>query len=76
MKRTTKGILLPALRALREEKSLSRKIIADAVGLDLSTLYRLEKGITGASPQTAEDLAAYFRVPIEDLKKNMQAVAL
>jgi transcriptional regulator with XRE-family HTH domain len=76
MKRTTKGILLPSLYDLRKEKNLTRRAISEAIGLEISTIYRLEKGITGASYQTAEDLAGYLGVSIEALKKNMHAIAL
>lgn len=75
MKRTTKGISLPALRDLREQKSLTRKAISDAIGINLATLYRLETGRTGASPQTAEDLARYFGVPLETLKNSVHISA-
>lgn len=71
MRRTTKGISLPLLRTIREGRKLSRKALAEAVGLDTATLYRLETGRTGASPQTATDLATYFNITIEALQKNM-----
>jgi transcriptional regulator with XRE-family HTH domain len=71
MKRTTAGIKLPTLRALREGRNLSRRAVAEAIRIDQATLYRLETGKTGASAQTVTDLASFFGTSIEALQKNM-----
>lgn len=71
MRRTNRGIALPRLREIRDERKLTRIAIASAIGIDTATIYRLETGRGGASHQTAADLAAYFGVPIEALQKNI-----
>ncbi|WP_371395469.1 helix-turn-helix transcriptional regulator [Fretibacter rubidus] len=50
---------------LRTEKGLSRKELADAVGVNFQTIGYLERGDYNASLELAFKLAEYFDVPID-----------
>ena len=68
--------MLLGLRVLREEFGYPRAYVADNVGLNPTTLWRLETGKTGATYQTADDLAKFFNTSIESLQKNTQECAI
>lgn len=53
---------LPVLRA---ERGLSRKALADAVGVNFQTIGYLERGDYSPSLELALKLAEYFELPVE-----------
>ncbi len=53
------------IKILRTEKGLSRKELADAVGVNFQTIGYLERGDYNASLELAFKLAEYFEVPID-----------
>lgn len=53
------------IKLLRTEKSLSRKALAEAVGVNFQTIGYLERGDYNASMELAFKLAEFFEVPIE-----------
>lgn len=50
---------------LRAERGLSRKELADAVGVNFQTIGYLERGDYNPSLELALRLAAYFEMPVE-----------
>lgn len=53
------------VKLLRTEKGLSRKDIADAVGVNFQTIGYLERGDYNASLELAFKLADYFELPLD-----------
>ena len=53
------------IKTLRIEKGLSRKELAEAVGVNFQTIGYLERGDYNASLELAFKLAEYFGVPID-----------
>ena len=53
------------IKTLRTEKGLSRKDLAEAVGVNFQTIGYLERGDYNASLELAFKLAEYFNVPID-----------
>ena len=53
------------LSVLRAERGLSRRALADAVGVNFQTIGYLERGTYNASLELALKLAAFFNVPVE-----------
>ncbi|MCC5981414.1 MAG: helix-turn-helix transcriptional regulator [Oceanicaulis sp.] len=53
---------LPVLRA---ERGLSRKALADAVGVNFQTIGYLERGDYSPSLELALKLSEYFELPVE-----------
>lgn len=53
------------IKLLRTEKGLSRKGLADAVGVNFQTIGYLERGDYNPSLELAFKLAEYFDVPID-----------
>lgn len=53
------------IKTLRTEKGLSRKALADAVGVNFQTIGYLERGDYNASLELAFKLAEFFEVPID-----------
>lgn len=53
------------ISVLRAERGLSRRQLADAVGVNFQTIGYLERGNYNASLELALKLAAYFGVPVE-----------
>ena len=53
------------IKMLRTEKSLSRKDLAQAVGVNFQTIGYLERGDYNASLELAFKLAEFFDVPID-----------
>lgn len=53
------------IKTLRTEKGLSRKELADAVGVNFQTIGYLERGDYNASLELAFKLAEYFEVPLD-----------
>ena len=53
------------VKLLRTEKGLSRKALADAVGVNFQTIGYLERGDYNASLELAFKLADYFELPID-----------
>jgi len=53
------------IKMLRTEKGLSRKDLAEAVGVNFQTIGYLERGDYNASLELAFKLAEYFGVPID-----------
>lgn len=53
------------IKVLRTERGLSRKDLADAVGVNFQTIGYLERGDYSPSIELALKLAAYFELPVE-----------
>jgi len=53
------------IKLLRAERGLSRKELADAIGVNFQTIGYLERGDYNASLELAFKLADYFGVPID-----------
>lgn len=53
------------IKILRTERGLSRKDLADAVGVNFQTIGYLERGDYNASLELAFKLAEFFDVPID-----------
>jgi DNA-binding XRE family transcriptional regulator len=53
------------IAVLRAERGLSRKALAEAVGVNYQTIGYLERGDYNASLELALKLASYFRLPVE-----------
>ena len=53
------------IKTLRIEKGLSRKDLAEAVGVNFQTIGYLERGDYNASLELAFKLAEFFNVPID-----------
>jgi len=55
------------LKVLRADRGLSRKELADAVGVNVQTIGYLERGDYKPSLEVAMKLAQFFDVPVEAL---------
>lgn len=53
------------IKTLRADRGLSRKALADAIGVNFQTIGYLERGDYNPSLELAFKLADYFDVPIE-----------
>ena len=53
------------VKLLRTERGLSRKELADAVGVNFQTIGYLERGDYNASLELAFKIADYFELPID-----------
>ncbi len=53
------------IKLLRTERGMSRKELADAVGVNFQTIGYLERGDYNASLELAFKLAEYFGVPVD-----------
>ena len=53
------------IKVLRTERGLSRKDLADAVGVNFQTIGYLERGDYNASLELAFKLAEFFDIPID-----------
>ena len=53
------------VKLLRTEKGLTRKELADAVGVNFQTIGYLERGDYNASLELAFKLAEFFELPME-----------
>jgi DNA-binding XRE family transcriptional regulator len=53
------------IAVLRAERGLSRKELADAVGVNYQTIGYLERGEYSPSIELALKLAAHFKLPVE-----------
>ncbi|GHA93967.1 transcriptional regulator [Algimonas arctica] len=53
------------VKLLRVEKGLSRKDLADAIGINFQTIGYLERGDYNASLELAFKLADFFELPFE-----------
>ena len=53
------------IKVLRTERGLSRKELAEAVGVNFQTMGYLERGDYNASLELAFKLAEFFGVPVE-----------
>jgi DNA-binding XRE family transcriptional regulator len=49
----------------RAERGVSRRVLADAVGVNVQTIGYLERGDYSPSLELGMKLAAYFAVPVE-----------
>lgn len=50
---------------LRTERSVSRRALADAVGVNVQTIGFIERGDYGPSLELALKIAAFFGVPVD-----------
>jgi len=55
------------LKALREQKGLLQKEVANAVGVHPSNYSKMEKGERDVSIETADKLAKYFDITLDEL---------
>lgn len=55
------------VRALREQRGLSKRELADALGVTPPAIYHIEKGIRKPSIDLLVRLADFFDVPAEPL---------
>lgn len=53
------------IQVLRAERGVSRKALADAVGVNFQTIGYLERGDYNPSLELAMKIARFFRVPVE-----------
>ena len=53
------------IKTLRIEKALSRKALADAVGVNFQTIGYLERGDYNPSIELALKLAEFFEIPVD-----------
>jgi DNA-binding XRE family transcriptional regulator len=53
------------LNVLRAERNVSRKDLADAVGVNFQTVGYIERGDYSPSLELALKIAVYFEVPVE-----------
>ena len=53
------------LNVLRAERSISRKDLADAVGVNFQTIGYLERGDYNPSLELALKISGYFSLPVE-----------
>lgn len=65
---------LPGLRELREAKGLTRLQLASAVGVDPSTINRVESASAEAGRKLLVALADYFKVSTDQLLGRKEAV--
>ena len=52
------------IKELRKEEKMSQKELADCTGISYRTIQRLENGETEIKPNKAQEIAAFFDVPI------------
>lgn len=55
------------IQEFRRKHGLSRQKVASDVGISISTLYAIEKGVFNPSFRVADAIAAYFGVPVEEI---------
>ncbi|MGA7710364.1 MAG: helix-turn-helix transcriptional regulator [Rhizomicrobium sp.] len=53
------------LNVLRAERSISRRVLAEAVGVNPQTIGYIERGDYGPSLELGLKIAAFFGVPVE-----------
>ena len=58
-------MLYNRLATLRTDRALSRKGLADAVGVNFQTIGYLERGEYNPSIELALKLSEYFKIPVE-----------
>jgi transcriptional regulator with XRE-family HTH domain len=61
-----------ALRAIREEKGLSRSAVAKSLDVDQMTVYRWENGTRSPSPETLCHLAATYDTTFTSLVSGVE----
>ncbi len=64
---STRGILLPSLRELRQGAGLSQRDLGKLANVSTATVYRLENLLRGAYPVTVRKLARALGVPPAEL---------
>lgn len=57
------------IRMLRHERGVTLADVAEATGLSVALLSRLERGQRNPTPESAAQLAAYFAVPVHRLNQ-------
>ena len=65
---------LRRLRAIREQRSLSQRDLADAAGLSVAAIIRLEKGNRFPWPRTVRKLASVLEVEPDALYDGEQRI--
>ncbi|MFD4366392.1 helix-turn-helix domain-containing protein [Rhodococcus sp. NPDC058521] len=60
----------PRLKALRIERDLTLSVLAEATGISVSTLSRLESGQRRASLELLLPIASTYRIPLDDLVRE------
>jgi putative transcriptional regulator len=68
-KQPIKGTLKNAVLGLRAAKGATQEDLARAIGATRQTVIAIEKGNYSPSVLLALRIAAYFRVPVEDIFK-------
>lgn len=75
---TNATVIPAAVLAARQAAGLSRRALIDRMraqgrGMHLMSLYRIEKGVRGAAPETAAALADALGVALDDLTRQAAA---
>ncbi len=65
-----KGLSPRKVRELREQNWLTQQELADAVGVSLYTVQRMERGDGGVRPATARATARVLGVTVDDLTEE------
>ena len=66
-----KGVELPNLRPVRKSLGWTQKRLAEEAGVEISTIWRIEKGHSGAGGSTLAVLCSLLNVSPQALQKNM-----
>lgn len=55
------------LRKIRKSKSITQEKLAFTVGIEISQISRIERGILNTSISTAEAIASAMEIPVKEL---------
>lgn len=58
---------MKTLRQLRDERGVPRRVIANAIGVDQTTVYFWERGNNKPNEINRQKLAEYFDTPIDQI---------
>ena len=67
---TSRGVLLPGLRAARQRSALTQRELSELAGVGKGTVLELEVGRRGAYPRTVRRLAKALETEISNLVKE------
>lgn len=63
---------MTALKRLRDDQSKTREQVAAALGVSLGTIRNWEVGSAEPSATKADDLAAYYNIPVSEVIKAIR----
>jgi transcriptional regulator with XRE-family HTH domain len=72
---TKGGPIVSNLKKLREEKGLTVRQLGKALDMPFSTISNYEQGLRTPKFSTANKIAEYFKVPIEEIFPEYQRTA-